>query len=81
MRCNETPENMLLPYDVIEAAQKGDSDALTKVLKHFEGYIAKMSTRIFYDEFGQSTTQVDEHLKQRIECKLMAQIIMKFEIC
>lgn len=80
MRCNELPEDWLLPFDVIEAATKGDSEALAKVLKHFEGYIAKMSTRTVYDEFGQALPRVDEDLKQRIECKLMAQIIMKFKI-
>lgn len=80
MRSNELPENRLLPFDVIEAATTGDSEALAQVLKHFEGYIAKMSTRIFYDEFGQSYLRVDDDLKQRIECKLMAQIILKFKL-
>ena len=42
--------------------------------------LAKMFTRVFYDEFGQSYLRVDEDLKQRIECKLMAQIILKFKI-
>lgn len=80
MRCNEMPEDRLLPFDVIEAAAEGDAEALIKVLKHFEGYIAKMSTRIFYDQFGQSLTRIDDELKQRIECKLMTQIVMKFKI-
>jgi len=80
MHCNEMPEDRLLPFDVIEAATKGDSEALAKVLKHFEGYIVKMSTRIFYDEFGQSYHHVDEDLKQRIECKLVSRIILNFKI-
>lgn len=80
MRSNELPESRLLPFNVIEAATMGDSEALAQVLKHFEGYIAKMSTRIFYDEFGQSRLSVDDDLKQRIECKLMAQIILKFKL-
>ena len=55
-------------------------EALDKVLKHSESYIAKMSTRIFCDEFGLSYLCIDEDLEQRIECKLMAQIILKFKI-
>ena len=55
-------------------------EALDKVLKHSESYIAKMSTRIFCDEFGLSYLCIDEDLEQRIECKLMAQFILKFKI-
>ena len=80
MRSNELPEARLLPFDVIVAATRGESEALAQVLKHFEGYIAKMSTRIYHDEFGQSFPGVDEELRQRIECRLMAQIILKFKI-
>ena len=54
MRCSDFSEDRLVPFAVIKAATEGDSEALAKVLKHFEGYIAKMSTRVFYDEFGQS---------------------------
>lgn len=80
MRCNELPENCLLPFDVIQAATRGEPEALAQVLKHFEGYIAKMATRIYYDEYGQSYHHVDPELKQRIECRLIAQVIQKFKI-
>ncbi len=80
MRCNELSEDCLLPFDVIQAATQGEPEALAQVLKHFEGYIVKMSTRIYYDEFGQSYRHVDPELKQRIECRLIAQIIQKFKI-
>ena len=81
MRCSEFSEDRLVSFEVIKAATEGDSEALAKVLKHFEGYIAKMFTRVFYDDVcGQSYLRVDEDLKQRIECKLMAQIILKFKI-
>lgn len=53
---------------------------MASVLKHFEKDIIQMSTRLFYDEFGQSHRCVDYDLKQRIECRLMAQIILKFKI-
>lgn len=80
MRCNGLSEESLLPFEVIQAATRGEPDALAQVLKHFEGYITKMSTRIYYDEFGQSYYHVDLDLKQRIECRLIAQIIQKFKI-
>lgn len=80
MCANKHTEEYLLPFDVIQAAVKGEPEALAKVLKHFEGYIVKMSTRIFYDEFGQSYYQSDPELKQRIECRLIAQIVQKFKL-
>lgn len=80
MRCSNRPEESLLPFEVIQAATQGDPEALANVLKHFEGYIAKMATRIYYDEFGQSYYRVDPELKQRIECRLIAQIVQKFDI-
>ena len=69
-----------MPFEVIQAATRGDPEALASVLKHFEKDIIQMSTRLFYDEFGQSHRCVDYDLKQRIECRLMAQIILKFKI-
>lgn len=80
MRYSKQPEESLVPFEVIQAATQGDPEALASVLKHFEKDIAQKSTRIFYDEFGQSHLCVDYDLKQRIECRLMAQIILKFRI-
>lgn len=54
MRKSKIPEDRLLPYETICAATKADPEALNTVLRHFDGYIAAMATRIFYDEFGQS---------------------------
>ena len=45
MRCSEFSEDRLVSFEVIKAATEGDSEALAKVLKHFEGYIAKISSR------------------------------------
>lgn len=44
----------LLPYPVITAAVSGNVDAINTVLKHFEDYIAKLSTRTMYDEAEKS---------------------------
>ena len=40
----------LLPYHIIAAAASGDVEAINEVLKHYEGYIAALSTRKLYDE-------------------------------
>ena len=36
----------LIPFWVIERALEGDIQAINKILKHYEGYIAKLSVRI-----------------------------------
>lgn len=51
---NERTEENLLPFHIIKAASEGDVEAIHVVLKHYEGYIAKLSTRKMYDEFGQA---------------------------
>lgn len=76
---SKIPEDKLLPLPVIEAATREDPDAMKQVLAHFEGYIAFMSVRIFYDEFGQSYRCVDYELKRRIENKLADRIVQKFK--
>lgn len=43
--------------------------------KHYEGYIAKLSTRKMYDEFGQTHYCVDETLRRRLETKLIAKTL------
>lgn len=42
----------LLPLSVIEAARAGDAEAVERVLRYYEGYINKLCTRTFYDEYG-----------------------------
>ena len=46
-------EENLLPFHIIKAASEGDVSAINAVLKHYEGYIIKLSTRKLYDESGQ----------------------------
>ncbi|MCI8891975.1 MAG: helix-turn-helix domain-containing protein [Eubacterium sp.] len=47
----QTEERNLLPFHIIKAASEGDVEAIHAVLSHYEGYIAKLSTRKMYDEF------------------------------
>ena len=64
----------LLPYPVIVSAVSGNVDAINMVLKHFEGFIVRLSTRTMYDEAGNPHLYVDEELRRRLETKLIAKI-------
>lgn len=68
-------KNKLLPYAVIRAAAQGDPEAIAAVLRHYEGYIAKLSQRRLRDEAGNRYLCVDETLRQRLEIKLIAGIL------
>lgn len=80
MKCSKIPEEQLLPFVTVSEAAAGDPDAMREVLRHFERYILKMSTRLFQDEYGLSYRCVDDELRQRIENRLISQIVRKFEI-
>lgn len=70
-----TGKSRLLPFHIIEAASEGDVEAINAVLKHYEGYIAKLSTRRLFDEYGQPHYSVDENLRKRLETKLIAKAL------
>ena len=40
----------LLPFPVISAAANGDTTSICAILKHYEGYIAKLCTRTLNDD-------------------------------
>ena len=65
----------LLPFSIIEAASKGDIEAINAVLFHYDGYIATLATRPLYDESGCPHFCVDEVLRRRLETKLIAKIL------
>jgi hypothetical protein len=69
----------LLPFYVIRAAAGGDRDAIADVVKHFSGYIAALSTKRLYDEYGNSYMCVDETLRSELTSKLV-QGIHKFKV-
>lgn len=61
------------------SAASGDVEAINRILKHYEGYIAALSTRKLYDEYGNLHYCVDETLRRRLETKLITKIL-KFKI-
>mgnify|MGYP000561847424 CR=1 FL=1 len=76
---NKTTGNPLVSYPVIVLAASGDVDAINAVLKHYEGYIAALSTRQLLDESGNLHLCVDEALRRRLETKLITKILA-FEV-
>ena len=65
----------LLPFSVIQIAAGGDVEAINAVLKHYEGYIARLSLRELYDKYGNPHLCVDEELRRRLETKLITKIL------
>ena len=65
----------LIPYPVIAAAVRGDPEAVNRVLDHYSGYIAALSTRTSYDPQGCPHSQVDDDLRRRLETKLIIAIL------
>jgi len=71
----KTAKNSLIPYPVIVLAAGGDVDAINAVLKHYEGYIAVLSTKQLFDEDGNPYLCVDDGLRRRLETKLITAIL------
>lgn len=69
----------LIPYPTIFLAKSGDSNSLQTILRHYASYISYFSKRSFQDDFGNCYELVDEDIRQRIEAKLICQIITKFD--
>ena len=65
----------LPPLSVIHAAKAGDAEAMDRILRYYEGYINKLSTRKFHDEYGHSCEGLDEYMKRRLEIKLIQSIV------
>ena len=63
----QTTANNLLPFPVLVSAMGGDIEAINAVLKHYEGYIAVLSTRQLYDEQGNPHLCVDDGLRSCIQ--------------
>lgn len=75
MNMNRKPRYKLLPRATIQAATQGDPDAIAAVLRHYEGYIAKLSLRHLYDAQGNAYLCVDETLRRRLEIKLITGLL------
>lgn len=72
---SKKPRSRLLPYNTIRAASGGDPDAMSAVLRHYEGYIARLSMRRLFDENGNTYLCMDEGMRRRLEIKLIAGVL------
>lgn len=68
-----------VPFSVIVASSDGNEKEIQKVLKHYDGYISKLSLRPLYDEYGNVYMVVDTDLKGRIQSALI-RMVLNFEI-
>ncbi len=69
------PNRRLLPYTTIRSAASGDVEAISAVLRHYEGYIARLSLRPVRDVYGCTRLCVDEAVRHRLEIKLITGIL------
>ncbi len=69
-----------ISFYTIIAAKSGDAEAMAMILRHYAPYIAYCAKRPFYDDYGNCYEMVDEDIRQRIEAKLMAKIIERFDL-
>lgn len=74
-----TENKELLPYSVIEAATRGEAEAMERVLKHYEGYIRYLSTRKLRREDGSGHSGVDQDIYDRLKAKLI-RAVLDFEV-
>jgi len=72
---NSVNEIKLLPYDTIEKAVKGESEALQTVVCHYSHYIAALSLRRSYDQYGNPSYHINEDLRCRLETKLIIAVL------
>ena len=73
---NKQRYKSLLPFSVIALATKGDVEAINAILKHYEGYICKLSARPYCDAFGNVHICVDEEMRRRLETKLITKTLL-----
>lgn len=68
-----------IDYETILACKAGDSDALNRVLTHYDRMINAAASRTVKDEHGQETVVIDQEVKQNIQQTLMLQIFLKYD--
>lgn len=72
---NDNNAEKLLPFSVVAAATKGDAIAMDMILKHYEGYITKLCTRVSKDSAGNSRLYVDEEMRSFLQSQLIARTL------
>ncbi|WP_100489209.1 helix-turn-helix domain-containing protein [Sporolactobacillus pectinivorans] len=69
----------LIPFPIIQVACEGDTIAVHYILKHYEGYMAKLSTTVLTDEYSSGYYFLDRDLQDYLNSALL-QMILDFKI-
>ena len=68
-----------IDYETILACKQGDSDALNRVLVHYDKMITDAASKTIINDQGKKVTVVDPEVKQNIQQTLMLQIFLKYD--
>ena len=68
-----------IDYDTILACKQGDSEALNRVLVHYDKMITDAASKTIINDQGKKATVVDPEVKQNIQQTLMLQIFLKYD--
>ena len=66
---------VLLSMSDFAKARAGDPLAMEHILRYYDGYINKPCTRTLYDLDGTPHVRMDEHMKHRLQAKLVEAIV------
>ena len=70
---------LLLPFDVIVAANAGDPEAMLKVIKHYESFMLYQARRLFVKPNGESSYAVDQEILDELIIKCI-EAVLSFEV-
>lgn len=62
-------------YHCSKCVYHNKKHTINLILKHYERYILKLSTRMIYDKTGRLCYDVDEALRRRLETKLITKTL------
>lgn len=68
-----------IDYDTILACKQGDSEALNRVLVHYDKMITDAASKTIINDQGKKVTVVDPEVKQNIQQTMMLQIFLKYD--
>lgn len=72
-------DRQLVSYSVIIAAKNGDSEAVYKILEHYDSLVNHYARRKLYDENGQSYSVINTDIKDFIQSKIISSIIYEYD--
>ena len=71
--------NQRITYETICAAKQGNDEAIAKIVRYYEPYIAHFSKRRMYDEYGTPHDVVDEEIKSLIISEYMSAVYFHYD--